>query len=170
MIKTDGPDSISLRLRQLLGAAELYSKEDLRTRIVAEIDRIIDVLSNMRKGLADDSVRAKSVDVIESISNVLEFLEQSKSDQTLQVVLSGFLSPHTHAKPELRHKREAVVIIPDLSNGQIRELLKKDLSKAELKQIAVQRSISVGKRSAQELRAAILSFIDKQESYDLLRR
>jgi hypothetical protein len=169
MTKVDSPETLSFQLRQLLSAAELYSNEELRTKIVAEIDRTIEVLSNMRKRLAENSLGAKGVSVIESISNVLEFLEQSKSDQTLQVVLSGILNSQTPARPEPRQKREALVIPPQLNNAQIREFLKRDLSKAELKQIAAQRSISVGKRSSQELRAAILSFIEKQESYDLLR-
>jgi hypothetical protein len=61
-------------------------------------------------------------------------------------------------------------IVSNLTNEQIRALLKKDLSKAELKEIAAQRSISVGKYNIEEIRRRILKNLERQEGYKILGR
>lgn len=62
-------------------------------------------------------------------------------------------------------------ISPNLTNEQIRKLLEKDLSKAELKEIAKQRSIFVGKCTTNdEIRIRILRNLERQEGYALLSR
>jgi hypothetical protein len=60
-------------------------------------------------------------------------------------------------------------IANNLTNGQIRALLEKDLSRAELKTIAAQRSISVGKYTIEEIKRRILKNLERQEGYELLR-
>lgn len=55
-----------------------------------------------------------------------------------------------------------------LTNDQIRALLKKDLSKTELKAIAAQRSISTGKSTNKEIKRDILRNLERQEGYEQL--
>ena len=61
-------------------------------------------------------------------------------------------------------------IASNLMNEQIRALLEKDLSKAELKAIAEQRSIAVGKSTNKEIKRRILKNLERQEGYELLLR
>jgi hypothetical protein len=166
MIKTETMDSLSLQLQKLLKAAEFYGNADLRSKVIRELDHTIDILSKMRNGLMEESLREKSLGAIESIRQILQFLEDAKSDKSFQVMLSDILSASVTEK---RPDAESVEIPPNLTNQQIKDLLERNLSKAALKQIAEQRSISSGKRSIKEIRAAILSFIERQESYDQLR-
>lgn len=63
-----------------------------------------------------------------------------------------------------------VEIKQNLTNEQIRSLLEKDLSKAELKAIAAQRSISTGKSTNEEIKRHILKNLARQEGYELLLR
>ena len=53
-------------------------------------------------------------------------------------------------------------------NDKIRALLNKDLSKAELKAIAAQRSISIGKSTKEEIKRNILKNLERQEGYERL--
>lgn len=57
----------------------------------------------------------------------------------------------------------------NLTNEQIRKLLEKDLSKVQLKLIAKQRSISVGKYNNEEIKKRILRNLERQEGYIKLR-
>jgi hypothetical protein len=61
-------------------------------------------------------------------------------------------------------------IASNLTNKQIRALLENDLSKAELKAIAEQRSIAVGKSTNNEIKRRILKNLERQEGYELLLR
>jgi len=61
-----------------------------------------------------------------------------------------------------------VEIPNNLTNEQIRTLLEKDLSKAELKAIAGQRAISVGKSNNEEIKRHILRNLERQEGYGRL--
>ena len=61
-------------------------------------------------------------------------------------------------------------IAGNLTNKQIRALLENDLSKAELKAIAEQRSIAVGKSTNNEIKRRILKNLERQEGYELLLR
>lgn len=169
MIRTETADSLSPRLRKLLAAVELYCRGDSRSNAIQELDRIIGVLSNLRNALLDDSRRERNLAAVESINQVLRFLDSAKSDSSFQLVLSDILRSSGRSTRR-RPKPEPAQIEPNLTNQKIRELLERNPSKAELIQIANQRSIAVGKRTLDELRAAILSFIDRQESYDHLRR
>ncbi len=58
----------------------------------------------------------------------------------------------------------------NLTNEQIRKLLEKDLSKAELIEIARQRSISVGTYTKEEIKRRILRNLERQEGYALLSK
>ena len=61
-----------------------------------------------------------------------------------------------------------VSIASNLTNKQIRALLEKDLSRIELKAIAAQRSISVGKSTNEEIKRHILKNLERQEGYGRL--
>ena len=63
---------------------------------------------------------------------------------------------------------QTVEIDSNLTNEQIRVLLEKNLSKAELKTIASQRSISVGKSTNDDIKRRILKNLERQESYERL--
>ena len=65
-------------------------------------------------------------------------------------------------------KRQPVEIPNNLTNEQIRGLLENDLSKAELKAIAGQRAISVGKSNNEEIKRYILRNLKRQEGYGRL--
>ncbi len=106
---------------------------------------------------------------IGNIKELLEFLEDAKSDDSFQMALSDILKANLRASERSPLRREPIEIPPNLTNQQIRDLLARDLSRAELAEIAKQRSISHAKRSREELRAAIMSFVDRQEDYNRLR-
>jgi 5-bromo-4-chloroindolyl phosphate hydrolysis protein len=55
-----------------------------------------------------------------------------------------------------------------MTNDQIREMLKKDLSKTELKEIAVQRSISTTNLTKEEIKKRIIKNLERQEGYERL--
>jgi hypothetical protein len=74
------------------------------------------------------------------------------------------LPPRKAVKP----KRQAVEIPSNLTNGQIRRLLESDLSKAELKAIAAQRAIAIGKSTKEQVKRDILKNLDRQEGYQRL--
>lgn len=68
----------------------------------------------------------------------------------------------------MKTKRQAVEIASNMTNDQIRALLENDLSSVELKIIAVQRSISVGKYTNDEIKRRILKNLERQEGYGRL--
>jgi hypothetical protein len=126
------------------------------------------MLTKMRSSLTEESRREKSMEAIQGISQVLQFLENAKSDEVFQAELSDILISASRRTGK-RTKSEALEIPANLTDDQIKHLLERDLSKTELKQIAQQRSLSTGKRSIRDLRAAILSIIARQENYDRLK-
>lgn len=167
-MKANTTDSLSSNLKNLLSAVESYSDAEVRSRAVRDLDRMIDTLSRLRDGLQEGPVREKSTVTAASINQILEFLEAAKSDTSFQALLSSVQKLRSRKREKLP-KPAPVEIPPNLTNHQIRELLKRELSKAELAQIAKQRSISSTKESKEKLRETILSFIERQESYDQLR-
>ncbi len=73
-------------------------------------------------------------------------------------------------KEQLLEGYNMTEIPENLTNDQIRKLLEKDLSKAELKAIARQRSISVGTYTNDEIKRRILKNLNRQEGYRLLTK
>ena len=68
----------------------------------------------------------------------------------------------------MSRKELKLEIAKNLTNGQIRVLLEKDLSKAELKEIAEQRAISVSGVRKDDLKRRILRNLKRQEDYEIL--
>ena len=167
-MKTDITDSLSGNLKKLLSAVESYSNDELRAGVIRDLDRMVDTLSRLRNSLHEGPLREKSGGAVAGINQTLEFLEAAKSDTGFQALLLALRKapPRKRAKVS---KPGPIEIPPNLTNQQIREFLNRELSKAELAAIAKQRSISSTKQSKERLRATILSFIDRQESYDQLR-
>lgn len=95
----------------------------------------------------DPSLEARAAEVQHHLEQVIRFLEFAKSDEVLKMLLLP-ARKIVVAKP----KRQAVEIASNLTNEQIRALLERDLSKAELKSIAAQRAISVGKSTNEEIK------------------
>lgn len=160
-------DKLLASLEKLRRAVELYSDPQLRSAVIKELDQLVRALSDIRARLTSASVPERISATIAALQEVVEFLERAKSDEVLQMAFSEMRT--TRARQTRRASiKEPIEIAPNLTNQQIRELLQRELSKAELAEIAKQRSISVGKRTKNDLRAAILDFIERQEGYERL--
>jgi hypothetical protein len=149
----------------------LKNLQDLDSQRVAakEIDTVVETLLEVRARLTSADFQEKASQLIPALDQVLLFLESAKSDKGLQAIVTQALS--RHPKKPRRVATEATPIIqPGMTNQQIRDLLQQDLPKADLEQIAKQRSIGRNGLSKTALRSAILEFINRQESYEVLRR
>jgi hypothetical protein len=137
------------------------SKDDFRKNL----DELITTLDRLRGGLADPSLAEKATEIQRPLEQLLDFLEFAKSNE----VLAALLLPTRKFKTP-KPKRQPVEIPSDLTNEQIRALLERDLSKAELRTIAVQRAISVGKSNNEELKQRIVRNLERQEGYGRLAK
>lgn len=150
------------KLRQDL--ASCTSSASLSTA-TSEIDRTITMLTDFRSKLTGGGIEAP----LGAIDEVLLFLDAAKGDDRVQNLLASLAMPTSAPTRAIKPLRVPVQIEANLTNEQIRHLLQKDLSRSELAAVAHQRSVSVGKRSRDELRDAIREFIDRQDSYSNLR-
>lgn len=130
-----------------------------------EIDRTITMLTDFRAKLNGSGIEVP----LGAIDEVLRFLDVAKDDDRVQGLLASLTVPASAPTRAIKPPRVPVQIEANLTNEQIRHLLQKDLSRSELAAVAHQRSVSVGKRSRDELRDAIREFIDRQDSYSNLR-
>jgi hypothetical protein len=141
---------------------EFVSQPESRANFKKHLDDLIGLLSKLRAGLLDPSLEARAAEIHRPLEQVISFLEFAKYDETLNALLS-------FRKAKLsRPKRPQIEIANNLTNEQIRSLLQNDLSKAELKAIAAQRAISVGKSTNKEIRQNILRNLERQEGYQRL--
>jgi hypothetical protein len=148
------------RIKEELG---VFGQPESRAELLKSVDELIMSLSRLRTELANASLESSATEIRAPLEQVIGFLGRAKSDQTLQAILSmaGIVST---PKP----KRQPIEIPSNLSNAQVRALLQEDLSNAELKSIAAQRSISVAESSNAEIRRSILKNLDRQEGYERL--
>jgi hypothetical protein len=136
----------------------LYADTELWSAVAGELDNLIPVLSGLRARVASGPGAGDGASVAAAVDTIISFLERARQDDLFKVAWPQ--------SPGHRRKDAGDAPIPsNLSNEEIRSLLRRDLSKAQLAELARQRSIPVGKNSKAELRSAILSFIEKQESY-----
>lgn len=133
--------------------------------VTNEIDRTVSMLTEFRSKLTGGGIEAP----LGAIDEVLRFLHGAKGDDRVQGLLASLAMPTSALTRAIKPLRVPVQIEANLTNEQIRHLLQKDLSRSELVAVAHQRSVSVGKRSMDELRDAIREFIDRQDSYSNLR-
>lgn len=157
-----GQQDISLfsALNRVKREMDIFVRPEARAGLIKVVDDLIASLKRLRDDLGKASLEARTAEISGPLGTVISFLEQAKSDESLQTLLSlAGLSTATASK------REVVEIPSNLTNDQIRALLEKDLSKAELKVIARQRGISVGKLNNLEIRRSILKNLERQEGY-----
>ena len=150
----------------LLKVAEnmrLVSDPDSRASTLRSLDLLIANLTRIRSELSNPDIQKRASDVRGPLNQVIEFLNNARSDEALMALVL-MAAPGGKQRP----KRVPVEIPANLTNQQIRALLEKDLSKDELRAIAAQRAISVGKSSTEQIRRDILRNLERQEGYGRL--
>ena len=162
-MKKNPTKNLISKLNRIREEIKFLSDSDSQTAFLKSLDELILALSRLRTSVSSLVLREKLAEIQKPLDQVVDFLDFAKNDEALRILLSP--APKRAApKP----KRQPVDIPSNLTNEQIRSLLDKDLSKAELKAIAVQRSVSVGKSNAEEIRRNILKNLDRQEGYGRL--
>lgn len=161
-MKNDPNRNLISKLSRLREELQCLSQPETRASFKRNLDDLIGLLSKLRAGLLNPSLEARAAEIHRPLEQVISFLEFAKYDDTLNAVLS-----FRKAKSP-RPKRPEIEIGNNLTNEQIRALLQNDLSKAELKAIAAQRAISVGKLTNKEIRQNILRNLERQEGYQRL--
>lgn len=162
-MKHNHGDALLEQLMRISRNLEVLTHSEMRADLVRTVDQLVASLNVLRSRLTEvecDPVVSKAQ---ESIVKLIEFLQIAKNDKTLSVLVAQALG-----KGSSKAKRAPIEIPPNLSNGQIRELLDRDLSRSELKMLAAQRGISIGKNSVEEVRRELLRAIDRQDGYERL--
>jgi CRISPR/Cas system CSM-associated protein Csm2 small subunit len=158
-MKNEKASGLISKLSELRTQLAYFTGEAGRADFVKGLDDLIVTLTRLRVGLTESSATAERASKASTaLDEVIGFLDAAKNDEALRLLLSSIEKP----------KAPPVVIPQNLSNEQIRDFLKKDLSRADLKAIASQRSISVGKSNTDEIRRDILKNLDRQEGYGRL--
>ncbi len=153
------------KLNRIKEDLDVLARPDSKATFLKNLEEMIGTLKHLRSGLMNPSLEEKATEVHRSIDQVIGFLEFAKSDEILRTLL--FLPQKSVTA---RPKRKPVEVASNLTNDQIRALLEKDLSKAELKAIAAQRSISIGKSTNEKIKLDILKNLERQESYGRLSK
>ena len=156
-------NNLLTKLNRIKAELDVLGQPESKAVLIKNLDEIISLLSRLRTELGNPSLDAKATEIRMPLEQVIGFLERAKSDEALQtlIALAGI---NLVGKP----KRQPVEIPSNLTNDQIRALLQKNLSKAELKTIATQRSISVGELSVAGIKRSILKNLERQEGYGRL--
>ena len=162
-MKNNPSKDLIAKLNQIKEELEVLARPESKAAFLKNLDDLIAALNRLRAGLSNPSLETKVAEIHRPLEQVIEFLEFAKSDEVLKTLLLPARKA-VAAKP----KRQAVEVASNLTNEQIRALLEKDLSKAELKAIAAQRAISVGKSTNEEIKRDILKNLERQEGYGRL--
>ncbi len=162
-MKNPKDSSLIGRLSQIRQELGMFEKPESKAAFLRNLNELIAALHRLREGFTNPSLETKVAEITPPLEQVIRFLESAQKDDALAVLLSLAAKSGT-AKP----KRQPLEIPANLTNNEIRELLKRDLSKPELKAIAGQRAISVGKSNNEELRRDILKNLERQEGYGRL--
>jgi len=162
-MKSDPSKNLIAKLNRITEELDFLARPDSRAAFQKNLDDLIAALNRLRTGLANASLEAKAAEIHGPLEQVIEFLKFAKSDEVLKTLLLPARKT-VAAKP----KRQPVEIASSLTNEQIRALLEMDLSNAELKAIAAQRAISVGKFNNGEIKRNILKNLERQEGYGRL--
>jgi hypothetical protein len=149
------------RIRDLRESLLLLLSDEAWHDVIHEIEETVRLLQKLRAAL--DSGALQDGSTLSAIDHLLSFLARASEDERLRVLLRG-TKTRKRVRPS-KPKRQPIKIEETLTNDQIRELLKGNLSRDELRAIAKQRGISGQKRNTAQLRDAIISFLDKQDSY-----
>ena len=162
-MKDQPSNGLVAKLQQLKISLDVFSRREAKQKFLDEIDELIASLERLRNVAMEPFLDERASGVRGPIEQVLDFLELARSNEAIAVLLSSAAVNGT-TKP----KRKLVQIPDDLTNDQIRALLKEDLTRAELKIIASQRAISFTKSNNDELKQSILRNLDRQEGYTRL--
>jgi len=162
-MKSDSNKNVLSKLNRIKEDLEFLSHPDSTITFQKNLDELIEALNGVRAGLGNPTLHSTVGEIYLPLQQVIEFLEFAKSDETLKTLLLPLRKTAT-----LRSKRKAIQIGSNLTNEEIRSLLEKDLSKAELKAIASQRAISVGKLTNEQIKRDILRNLERQEGYGRL--
>lgn len=162
-MKSEPSKNLITKLNRIKEELCVLGQPDSKVALLKSLDELIASLMRLRNELANSSLEATAAEIRTPLEQVIGFLQRAKSDETLQTLLclAGITAT---PKP----KRQPLEIPSNLTNEEIRALLQKDLSKAELKAIAMQRSISVGESSNEAIKRSILKNLDRQEGYGRL--
>jgi len=163
-MKSDANKKLISKLSRIREELDLLSNPESKASFLKSLDDLIATLSRLRAGLANSTLERKVAEIHKPLEQVIDFLEFAKNDEILRTLLS----PATRKVAIAKSKRQPVEIPNNLTNEQIRGLLENDLSKAELKAIATQRAISVGKSNTEKIRRDILKNLERQEGYGRL--
>ena len=161
-MRSEPGKSLILKLSHISKVIDVLMRPESRDALQRELDELIRALEILREGLANPSLETRVAEIRRPLEQVVAFLELAKSDEALRVLL-----PSWGARPA-KPKREPIEIGSNLTNEQIRDLLRKKLSISELRAIAAQRAISVGKSNSEEIRQSILKNLERQEGYSRL--
>ena len=162
-MKRSQTNSLVAQLNRIKRDLDAFAGPEAKAAFVRNLDEIIVRLNMIRTQLSNPSLEAKLSDIGRPIEQVIEFLEFAKADDVLGALLSEGLEAGGS-----RAKRVPIEIPVGLKNDQIRGLLAQNLSKQELKAIAAQRGISVGKASDEDVKRDILRALERQEGYERL--
>ena len=163
-MKHNDSNSVIAQLKRIKHDLEVFCDPDSKAAFLVALDELISRLHAIRVQMQNSEPGRRLSEIGRPLDQVVSFLEYAKTDELLGVLLSDALASNNNGRP----KRIPIEIPSDLKNNQIRELLSRDLSKAELKAIASQRGISVGKKSEKEVKADLLSALERQEGYQRL--
>jgi hypothetical protein len=162
-MKSNPSKDLISKLNRIKEELEVLARPESKAAFLKNLDDLIAALNRLRAGLTNPSLESKAAEIYRPLEQVIGFLEFAKSDEILKTLLLPARKT-VAAKP----KRKAVEVASNLTNDQIRVLLEKDLSKTELKAIAAQRSISIGKSTNEEIKRDILKNLERQEGYGRL--
>jgi hypothetical protein len=160
-MKSEPSGNIVSKLRRISEQLEEFASGESKASVLKNLDYLIAGLNRFRAALLAPNFDEKTATIQKSLGEVIGFLESAKSDEFLSIVFSG-------AQKVSKPKRQPIDIPSDLTNEQIRSLLEKDLSRRELKAIATQRSISVGKANIDEIKRGILKHMEREDGYERL--
>lgn len=162
-MKSDQNKNFIFKLNRIMEELEVLAHPESKTSLLKSLDGLITTLSRLRAGLTNPTFEGKATEIQKPLEQVIGFLEFAGNNEILRTLLSP---ARTVATP--KPKRRPVEIPNNLTNEQIRAFLEKDLSKAELKAIAGQRAISVGKSNNEKIKQDILKNLERQEGYGRL--
>ena len=162
-MKSDANQNLISKLNRIREELEVLASPESQNAFLKRLDDLIEALSLLRAGLAKQSLQARAEEIRKPIEEVIVFLEFAKSDETLRSLLSN-----ARKLANQNPKRQPIEIPGNLTKEQIRALLEKDLSLAELKAIAAQRAISVSKSNPVQIKENILKNLERQEGYERL--
>ena len=164
-MKSNPSSTLASQLDRLKTELETITHPESRAAFARALDGLIERLATIRSRLSSAALEERASEIQKPLTQVIEFLEYAKTDETL----APFISQALHAKAA-KTKRPPLEIPPGLTNEQIRSMLDQDLSRAELKQLAGQRGISIAKATTDQIKQDILRSLERQEGYQRLAR